>query len=108
VRSPRAGTAWGVERLDAHTKPLDSRAMAQPARTPREAPGRDPDPLPVDPHAVRRAYRRQRLLRRARRDRIRERRLAALRFVLFLCLLLALSLFLTLTAWREVQRLFGL
>jgi hypothetical protein len=48
------------------------------------------------------------LLRRARRERIRERRLAALRFVLFLCLLLALSLFLTLTAWREVQRLFGL
>ena len=82
--------------------------MAQPARTPREAPERDSDQLPVDPLAVRRAYRRQRLLRRARRERIRERRLAALRFVVFLCLLLGLSLFLTLTVWREVQRLFGL
>jgi len=82
--------------------------MAQPARTTREAPGRDPDPLPVDPLAVQRAYRRQRLLRRARQERIRERRLAALRFAVFLGLLLALSLVLTVTAWREVQRLFGL
>jgi len=79
--------------------------MAQPAR---QTPERDRDPLPIDPIAVRRAYRRQRLLRRARRERIRQRRLAGLRFVLFLGLLLALSLFLTLTVWREVQRLFGL
>ena len=82
--------------------------MAQPARTPRKAAEREPDALPVDPLAVERAYRRQRLLRRAKRERIRERRLAALRFALFLALLLGLSLFLTLTAWREVQRLFGL
>jgi hypothetical protein len=79
--------------------------MAQPAR---QTPERDPDAIPIDPLAVRRAYRRQRLLRRAKRERVRQRRLAALRFALFLVLLLVLSLFLTLTAWREVQRLFGL
>jgi hypothetical protein len=80
--------------------------MAQPAR---QTPEHDPDPsLPLDPTAVRQAYRRQRLLRKARTERVRQRRLAALRFVLFLALLLALSLFLTLVAWREVQRLFGI
>lgn len=39
---------------------------------------------------------------------MRERRLAGLRFALVLCTLLALSLFITLTAWHEVQRLFGI
>jgi hypothetical protein len=80
--------------------------MAQPAR---QTPEHDPDPpLPLDPLAVRQAYRRQRLLRKARKERIRQRRLAALRFGLFLALLLGMSLFLTLTAWHEVQRLFGI
>lgn len=80
--------------------------MAQPAR---RSPEHDLDPsIPLDPDAVRREYRRQRLLRKARRERVRQRRLAALRFALFLALLLALCLFLTLTAWREVQRLFGI
>ena len=80
--------------------------MAQPAR---QQPEHDPDPsLPLDPLAVRREYRRQRLLRKARRERIRKRRLAALRFALFLTLLLALSVALTITAWHEVQRLFGI
>ena len=80
--------------------------MAQPAR---QSPEHDVDPpLPLDPQAVRQAYRRQRLLRKARKERIRQRRLAALRFGLFLALLLGMSLFLTLTAWHEVQRLFGI
>jgi hypothetical protein len=80
--------------------------MAQPAR---QTPEHDPDPpLPLDPLAVRQAYHRQRLLRKARKERIRQRRLAALRFGLFLALLLGMSLFLTLTAWHEVQRLFGI
>jgi hypothetical protein len=80
--------------------------MAQPAR---QTPEHDLDPpLPLDPGPVRQAYRRQRLLRKARKERVRQRRLAALRFGLFLALLLALSVFLTLVAWREVQRLFGI
>jgi hypothetical protein len=74
--------------------------MAEPARAP-ESP-------PLDPTAVRRAYRRERAKRRARREHIRERRLAGVRFVVALFALLALSVFLTLTAWHEVQRLFGL
>jgi len=72
----------------------------------------NPEPLPesppLDPHAIRRAYRRERLRRRARRDQVRERKLAGMRFALVLIALLALSLFLTLTAWHEVQRLFGI
>lgn len=74
------------------------------------APGSDeaPETPPVDPFAVQRAYRRERLRRRARDERLRERRLANLRFFLVLGLLFALSVFLTLTIWEEVQRLFGL
>jgi hypothetical protein len=72
----------------------------------------NPEPLPesppLDPHAIRQAYRRERLRRRAKRDRVRERKLAGMRFALVLCVLLALSLFITLTAWHEVQRLFGI
>jgi hypothetical protein len=80
--------------------------MAQPAR---QQPEHYVDPsLPLDPGAVRREYRRQRLLRKARRERIRQRRLAALRFALFIMLLLGLSLVLTVIAWHEVQRLFGI
>ncbi|MEX2211170.1 MAG: hypothetical protein WD689_05345 [Gaiellaceae bacterium] len=67
-----------------------------------------PESPPVDPSAVRKAYRRERAKRRARRDRIREQRLAGFRFMVVLFALLALSVFLTLTAWHEVQRLFGL
>jgi hypothetical protein len=82
--------------------------MAQPARTPPHARERTSEPPPLDPLAVRRAYRRERLRRRAERDRLRERRLAGLRFALVIGALLALSLFLTFTAWHEVQRLFGI
>jgi hypothetical protein len=77
--------------------------MAQPARTerPREAP-------PVDPSAVRRAYRLERAKRRARQQRVRERQLAHIRFWLVLVLLTSALLFLGLTVWNEVERLFGL
>ena len=78
--------------------------MSQAAPTPE----RLPESPPLDPYAIRRAYRRERLRRRARRERVRERRLAGLRFALVLCTLLALSLVITLTAWHEVQRLFGI
>lgn len=77
--------------------------MAEPARRlrPREAP-------PLDPTAVRRAYRLERAKRRAREQRVRERRLAHLRFWLVLVLLTSALLFLGLTVWNEVERLFGL
>ena len=78
--------------------------MSQVAQTP-EPP---PESPPLDPYAIRRAYRRERMRRRAKRDHIRERKLAGVRFAVFIFVLLVLSVFLTLTAWHEVQRLFGI
>ena len=78
--------------------------MAQPA--PRDA--RPEAAPPVDPAAVARAYRRERLKRRARTRRERERRLAHLRFWFALVLLTSALLFLSLTVWNEIERLFGL
>jgi hypothetical protein len=78
--------------------------MSQVAQTP-EPP---PESPPLDPYAIRRAYRRERLRRRAKRDHRREQKLAGMRFVVFIFVLLALSVFITLTAWHEVQRLFGI
>ncbi len=66
------------------------------------------DAPPVDPHAVERAYRRERAKRRARVERARERRRAAIRFFAFLLGLVALSVFLVVTIWNQIQRLFGL
>jgi hypothetical protein len=61
-----------------------------------------------DPDAVERAY----VLHRARRDariqRTRARRYARLRYFLVLLVLLALSVFIALAVWREIERLFGL
>ncbi len=78
--------------------------MAQPAR--RIPPAAESPP--IDPDAVRRAYRFERAKRRARVERSRERRLANLRFALVLLGLLALTIFLSLTILEQVQRLFGL
>ena len=78
--------------------------MARPAedlRAPEDAP-------PLDPHAVERAYRLERAKRRARVNRVRERRLAAIRFFAVLLALVGLSVFLLLTIWQQVERLFGL
>src|SRR5262249_12515414 len=58
----------------------------QPARRPSP-----PDP-PVDPTAVRRAYRMERARRRARIEQARERRLARFRFLVIIVLLLALGI----------------
>jgi len=73
--------------------------MAQPAR--RIGP-------PVDPNAVRRAYRLERAKRRVRERRAQEQRLARLRFLLVLVLLTGGLVFLVSSVWNEVQRLFGL
>ena len=78
--------------------------MPRPARTRRAV----DEPAPVDPSAVERAYRLERARRRARLEHQRERRRAAVRFFVTLAVLLLLSVLLTLTVWRQVQRLFGL
>lgn len=78
--------------------------MAEPAAQPRAG----DDTPPFDPVAVDRAYLQERARRRARIERSRARRRAALRFWLVLLGLIAVSVLLTLTIWREVERLFGL
>ena len=78
--------------------------MAQPARRIPQA----ADAPPIDPDAVARAYRLERAKRRARLQRTRERRLAGLRFAFVLLVLVALTIFLSLTIWKQVERLFGL
>jgi hypothetical protein len=78
--------------------------MAEPAT--RSRAGDDaPD---FDPVAVDRAYLQERARRRARIERSRAKRRAAIRFWLVLLALLALGVLLTLTTWREIERLFGL
>ena len=62
----------------------------------------------LDPTAVQREYRRQRVRRRAREDRAREKALARLRFWLALTAVLATSIGLAIVIWNQIQRLFGL
>jgi hypothetical protein len=62
----------------------------------------------LDPTAVQRNYRRQRVKRRVREDRAREKSLARLRFWLALTAVIATSIGLTLVIWNQIQRLFGL
>ena len=76
--------------------------MAEPARAPAH------DAPPVDPYAVDRALVLHRARRRARIERRRAQRLAHVRFWVVVVALLALSVFVSLTVWREIQRLFGL
>jgi len=84
--------------------------MAEPAtRSPAGDDEAPPiDPVSFDPSAVDRAYLQERARRRARIERSRARRRAGLRFWLVLLGLVAVSLLLVLTIWREVERLFGL
>jgi len=78
--------------------------MAEPAR--REAAGDAPPAY--DPLAVDRAYLQERARRRARLERRQAERRASLRFWFVLLVLLAASVLLSLTIWREIERLFGL
>jgi hypothetical protein len=80
---------------------LHSRVMAQPAR-------QSTAPPPVDPNAIRRAYRLERAKRRRRDERARAKRMAGIRFATVLLFLLVLSVLLSLTIWEEIERLFGL
>ena len=77
--------------------------MAEPAR---RAPAADPPPL--DPAAVEQSYRFHRAKRRARIERSRERSRARVRFWVVLVLLLAFAVYLALSVWQQVERLFGL
>ena len=79
--------------------------MAEPAT---RHPAGDDGPPSFDPVAVDRAYLHERARRRARIERSRERRRASLRFWLVLLVLVAASVVLTVTIWREIERLFGL
>jgi hypothetical protein len=62
----------------------------------------------LDPTAIARSYRRQRLRRRALEDRARERQLARLRFWLALTIVIGASIGLGIVIWNQIQRLFGL
>ena len=62
----------------------------------------------LDPTAAQRNYRRQRIKRRVREERTRERRLARLRFWLALTAVIATSIGLSIVIWNQIQRLFGL
>ena len=79
--------------------------MAQPARRHVVAP---PEESPVDPEAIDRAYHYHRARRNARLRRKREKTHARLRFYLTFAFLTGLALFLLLTSWHEVQKVFGL
>lgn len=62
----------------------------------------------TDPTAIHRNYRRERIRRRAREDRARERNLARLRFWLVLTIVIATSVALAVIIWNQIQQLFGL
>ena len=62
----------------------------------------------LDPTAIPRNYRRQRIKRRAREDQARERNLARLRFWLALTAVLATSIALAIVIWNQIEQLFGL
>ena len=79
--------------------------MAQPARRRVAAPREE---SPVDPEAIDRAYHYHRARRNARLRRKREKTHAQLRFYLTFAFLTGLALFLLLTSWHEVQKVFGL
>ena len=78
--------------------------MAQAARRQRA----QVDAPPVDPTAIDRAYRLERAKRRARVERERARRRAAIRFFVTIVLLLVLSVGLVVVVWRQIESLFGL
>lgn len=78
--------------------------MAEPARqggVPHEAPL-------LDPAAIDQAYRQERARRLARQRRLRDSRRASVRFWSVLLLVLVLAVVLGVSAWREIQSLFGL
>ncbi len=82
--------------------------MAQrlPEATNDDAPAVDQPP--IDPGAVRDAYRLQRARRKARTAHRRRTKRAGIRFWLVLLVLLVASVAVAVTIWHEIQQLFGL
>jgi hypothetical protein len=78
--------------------------MAQPARRPEMV----DESLELDPAAVQQAYRLHRARRRAHRERQRETKRAQLRFWFVLLGLIALSIYLSIVIWHQIERTFGL
>ena len=66
------------------------------------------DAPPIDPGAIEDAYLLHRARRRARDLHQRRLRLAGMRFWVVLLVLLAASVVLAATLWREIEQLFGL
>jgi hypothetical protein len=62
----------------------------------------------LDPTAVARNYRRERIKRRVLENRARERSLARFRFWLVLFAAIATSIGLAIVIWNQIQQLFGL
>jgi hypothetical protein len=83
--------------------------MAAPA--PRRVDWEEPppeDPPPVDPHAIQRRLRKERAKRHARINHRHEQRLAGLRFLFLIGVLVFLTLFIGLSIWEKIGSLFGL
>jgi predicted anti-sigma-YlaC factor YlaD len=79
--------------------------MAQPAR---HVPSQEEDAPSLDPAVIERAYRRERARRRALDSRRNAARSSNARFWVVLAVLTFLTVFLGLTAWHQIQTLFGL
>ncbi len=79
--------------------------MAQPAT---RQPALDDDAPAHDPTAVERRYLRERQRRRARSARANAARSSNARFWVVLAVLVFLTVFLSLTAWHEIQTTFGI
>lgn len=82
--------------------------MAQrlPDVTPEDPPPADEPP--IDPSAVRDAYRLHRARRKARIEHHRRTKRAGIRFWLVLVVLLVASVVVAVAIWHEIQQLFGL
>jgi hypothetical protein len=78
--------------------------MAEPAR---RRPALDEEQPSLDPAAIERAYRRERARRRARIERKSAARRSHVRFWVVLVALSFLTVFLALTVWHEIQKVFG-
>jgi hypothetical protein len=84
--------------------PVYTPRMAQPARRPEVV----DEALDLDPVAVQRAYELHRARRRVHRHRRQETKRAKLRFWLVLLALVAVSVYLSIVIWHQVERTFGL
>jgi hypothetical protein len=79
--------------------------MAQPARRLRPD---DADKPSLDPAAIERAYLRERARRRAVTQRRAAVRNSNARFWVVIAVLMFLTVFITLTAWHQIETTFGI